>query len=134
MAFYEWSIANGYNDSLTIDRIDVNGNYEPNNCRWVDRKTQMNNIRHNVSLTFNGKTQTMKQWADELEVAYETMRRKRNLSEYFIIACLSRFFSIKKISKIFNVDECDLLKKYHEERSKYTDAQIEKILSEVYYK
>lgn len=38
-AFYDWAMANGYDDTLTIDRIDVNGNYEPNNCRWSTQKT-----------------------------------------------------------------------------------------------
>ena len=48
--FYEWSINNGYSDDLTIDRIDVNGNYEPSNCRWVDMKTQVHNRRTSKSV------------------------------------------------------------------------------------
>lgn len=44
-AFYDWAMANGYSDELSIDRIDTNGNYEPNNCRWTDLKTQNNNRR-----------------------------------------------------------------------------------------
>lgn len=66
--FYEWAINNGYKENLSIDRIDVNGNYEPNNCRWVDTKTQANNKRNNVKITYNGMTKTISEWADYLGV------------------------------------------------------------------
>ena len=46
--FYEWAMENGYDDTLTIDRIDVNGNYEPSNCRWIPFREQMRNTRKNV--------------------------------------------------------------------------------------
>lgn len=45
-AFYDWAMSNGYSDDLTLDRIDVNGNYEPSNCRWVTMKVQNNNKRN----------------------------------------------------------------------------------------
>lgn len=82
-AFYDWAINNNYRDDLTIDRIDNDGNYEPNNCRWVNRKTQQNNTRYNVLLTYDGKTRTMKQWAEELHLCYQTLfeRHKRGWSD-----------------------------------------------------
>jgi hypothetical protein len=52
--FYEWSIKNGASKELTIDRIDNNGNYEPNNCRWVDSIVQANNKTQNRIIEYNG--------------------------------------------------------------------------------
>ena len=75
-AFYDWAMSNGYADNLTIDRIDVNGNYEPSNCRWVDIKSQMNNMRKNVMIEYNGKTQTLAQWADEMNIPYKTLHKR----------------------------------------------------------
>lgn len=75
-AFYDWAMANGYTDDLTIDRIDNNGNYEPSNCRWVDYKTQMNNMTKNIMIEYKGKTQTLAQWADETGIPYKTLHKR----------------------------------------------------------
>ena len=73
-AFYEWAIANGYEIGLTLDRIDNNGNYEPSNCRWATHDVQNNNSRHNVYITYNGETHTLKQWANILNIKYDTLK------------------------------------------------------------
>ena len=79
--FMQWALSSGYKDGLTIDRIDVNGNYEPSNCRWVNIKTQCNNRRSTRFITFNGKTQSMSEWARELNISREAIfnRLKRGL-------------------------------------------------------
>lgn len=73
MSFYTWSMQNGYNENLSIDRINNDGNYEPSNCRWTDRITQANNKRNNHFLTFNGKTLTISQWSRELNIPKSTI-------------------------------------------------------------
>lgn len=64
MNFYNWSMENGYQDGLTIDRIDVNGNYEPSNCRWITQKEQQNNRRSNHFVEINGETKTLSEWVE----------------------------------------------------------------------
>ena len=64
MSFYRWSMENGYSDTLSIDRIDVNGDYSPNNCRWVTCKENCRNRRSNVLLTVEGVTKTAIEWCE----------------------------------------------------------------------
>lgn len=78
-AFYDWSMANGYNNTLTIDRIDVNGNYEPNNCRWATPKQQARNKRNNIYFTYNGETHCLMEWCEILGLNFSTIYSRLNL-------------------------------------------------------
>ena len=83
-AFYDWSMSHGYSYDLTIDRVDVNGNYEPSNCRWVDMKTQQNNRRNNHFITCDGVTKTISEWSDVLNINKETIRYNINKNSNYI--------------------------------------------------
>lgn len=76
MSFYNWALNNGYQEDLSIDRIDVNGNYEPSNCRWIPMGEQSKNTRKNVYFTYNGKTQVLSDWAREFGIPSTTFRRR----------------------------------------------------------
>lgn len=64
--FVKWSLENGYSDELTIDRIDNNKGYSPENCRWVTYAVQGNNTRRNKYVVYNGVKRTYTQWAEIL--------------------------------------------------------------------
>lgn len=71
--FEKWSLANGYNENLSIDRVNVNGDYEPSNCRWATTKIQNNNQRKNILISYNGEVKTLAQWVEELNLPYNTI-------------------------------------------------------------
>ena len=64
--FYNWAMQNGYSDNLSIDRIDNNSGYSPENCRWATTKMQCNNRRSNIVVTIGNKTMNVAQWCEEL--------------------------------------------------------------------
>ncbi len=75
-AFYDWAISNGYSNELTIDRIDNDGNYEPNNCRWATVSEQNRNSRHNNCLTYNGETHCLKEWSEITGLNYGCLKNR----------------------------------------------------------
>lgn len=89
--FYDWSIYNGYNEKLTIDRIDNNKNYEPSNCRWATRVQQSRNKSDNVYIEINGVTKLAVEW----EMEY-------NLNSRLIYSRLHRGFTGEELLKDTN--------------------------------
>ena len=77
-AFRDWALSNGYDDRLMLDRIDNDGNYEPNNCRWVDRFQQMNNTRNNRILEYDGKAMTVTEWGRKIGLAPHILEKRIN--------------------------------------------------------
>jgi hypothetical protein len=73
LSFVKWSVANGYDDDLTIERIDNEGNYEPNNCKWATPAEQAKNTSTNRWIICNGKRLIMNDWARLIGVPEETI-------------------------------------------------------------
>lgn len=73
IVFMDWALSNGYADNLTIDRIDPNGNYCPENCRWITLKEQQSNKRNNHYIEFNGERKTLQEWADTIGITHATL-------------------------------------------------------------
>lgn len=72
-SFYEWATSNGYSPGLTIERMDVDGNYTPDNCCWITAHEQCQNKRNTRRITLNGECHTFKEWAEITGVNYYTL-------------------------------------------------------------
>lgn len=76
--FYTWAMDNGYRDDLTIERIDVNGNYEPNNCKWSTNLEQQRNTTRNRNITYNGEVHCLSEWCEMLNLDYNKTKSDLN--------------------------------------------------------
>ncbi|MBD5395611.1 MAG: hypothetical protein HDR71_15425 [Lachnospiraceae bacterium] len=88
-AFEKWALQSGYEEDLTIDRINNNGNYSPGNCRWATKKEQSNNKECNILITLNGESKTAAEWSTITGVNYQTIvyRFKQGMKPEEILAC-----------------------------------------------
>lgn len=76
--FSKWAKENGYEDNLTIDRVNSNGNYEPSNCRWITMKEQANNTSKNVIIHHNNNDYSLKQFCETFNLSYTAILTKLN--------------------------------------------------------
>lgn len=82
ISFYNWSLSNGASKEFTLDRINVNGNYEPSNCRWVDAITQANNKNKNRLIEYNGERLSVMQWSRKTGIKEATIRMRLDRYNY----------------------------------------------------
>jgi hypothetical protein len=75
-AFFAWAMTNGYREGEYLDRIDNDGYYSPQNCRWVDAVTQANNKSNNRIITFNGCSMSLTAWSRRVGLTESALRRR----------------------------------------------------------
>lgn len=96
--FYNWAMDNGYKENLTIERTDVNGNYELSNCLWVTTQEQARNTRKNHFITINGEIKTIAEWSEISGIPPKTLRYRivNNWDEKDLFSPVNRHEKRKK--------------------------------------
>ena len=99
-AFAEWALSNGYSDKLTLDRIDGRKNYSPENCRWITLEEQQRNKSNNRKYTYNGKTQTLAEWARECGINRSTLGDRMDKFGFTFEEAISRPINVPRTTKL----------------------------------
>lgn len=111
--FKEWAISSGYNNDLTIDRLDNSKGYSPENCRWATIKEQSRNKTTNHLITYNNKTKTISQWAEDLNINYTTLKYRIcagwDISKAFCspVRCRTKGYRVSKMDEKPGGDKVD---------------------------
>ena len=124
--FYNWSIKNEYDNNLTIERKNVNGNYEPDNCRWATMKEQANNKRNTRYVTIDNETHSVSEWSEITGLSYMILneRYENNMlsKEEFLkpndrctihIEYEGKIINLKELSSLTNISYDTLHDRYH---------------------
>lgn len=127
--FYNWAMNNGYREGLSIDRKEVNGNYEPSNCRWTTMDVQANNKRENRNVTINGEIKTLAEWAKFAGIGKQTLKERlnNNWPEEDLLKKVTKFDvintfeeingerkTIKEWAEMYNLKHYLILRRYKE--------------------
>ena len=98
--FHKWALNNGYRENLTIERIDVNGNYEPKNCKWITKAQQGYNKTNSVLYTINGETKCLAEWCKLYDKDYFLVRGRLKRGNS-IEQALTKPIDVKKRNKLY---------------------------------
>jgi len=87
--FLEWALNNDYKDGLSLERIDVNGNYEPDNCCWVTPQEQRYNLTTSLKFTINNETKCLSEWCRIYKVPYARVHKRITCYGWDIVSALT---------------------------------------------
>lgn len=107
LIFKEWALANGYDEKLTIDRINVDGDYEPSNCRWVNNIVQSRNRRNNHLVSYKGETRTLVEWSEIVGIKYKVLSHRLNVYGFTVDEAFNLPVGCRRDRKTCEVRDAD---------------------------